>query len=117
MRSKSKAEKLGKDRVWEANYPLQLARVLTDIDDVQTMKNFLRDVMTESEIIEIAMRLRAAQMLVNKRTYSDIIEATKLSSRTVARISDWLKNGCKGYRAAFSLMGPTDHHIPSERLG
>ncbi len=114
----SKKSMESRNRVWEASSPSRLARVLTEIDDLQTMKNFLRDVMTESEIIEIAARLKAAQMLANKRKYTDIIVATELSSRTVARISDWLQNGCSGYRSALkTLSQASHHHISSERLG
>ena len=76
--------------VWETVAARQLASVLSDITDVSTMQNFLRDVMTEKEIIEISARLQAAKMLQDGRTYTEIIEATKLSSRTIARISDWM---------------------------
>jgi TrpR-related protein YerC/YecD len=93
--------------IWKRKYPRQLAEVLTAIDDVSTMQKFLRDVMTENEIDEISSRLQAAQMLVAGSSYATVIAATKLSSRTVARISDWLQNGYKGYDAAFQIIEKT----------
>ena len=86
--------------VWNTPNTQRLAQVLADIDNVYEMQNFLRDVMTEKEIIEISARYKAAQMLLAGSKYSDIVAATKLSSRTVARISDWLKNGTGGYKIA-----------------
>ena len=89
--------------------PMQLASVLVNVDTVSDMQNFLRDILTEKEIIEISSRLEAARMLKNGKTYAEITKATKLSSRTVARISEWLKNGENGYGKALSNIA--DHHL------
>ncbi len=99
--------------IWKQAQPQQLARVLTAIDDQITMQNFLRDVLTEKEIIEISGRLEAAKMLTDGQTYTAITKATKLSSRTVARISDWLQNGYKGYSVALNLIAHHDHIPPA----
>lgn len=106
-----------KKRVWRNEDALRVAEALTAIDDVETMKNFMRDIMTETEIEEFAARLRAAYMLANGRNYVDITKETKLSSRTIARISDWLKNGCGGYWAAMKAISKHHLHTPPERLG
>lgn len=99
-------------KVWQDSNAQQFAGVLADIGDVQSMKNFLRDVMTEKEIIEISSRLEAAKMLKAGVKYTTIAEETKLSSRTIARISEWLKNGCKGYDEALTLVNQHHTHIP-----
>jgi TrpR-related protein YerC/YecD len=96
-----------KTSVWNSSTSVQLAEALVAIDNLTTMANFLRDVMTEKEIIEISSRLEAARMLEAGKTYKEIVKQTKLSSRTVARISDWMKNGCSGYAAALEQI----HHI------
>ncbi len=103
------------DMVWRTDTARQLAEVLAAIDDVQTMQDFLRDVMTEKEITEISARLKAAQMLQLGKKYTEIIETTKLSSRTVARISDWTQNGCNGYTAALKIANAHHDHIPPAR--
>jgi len=104
-----------KSAIWNKPQPQQLAEVLISIGDQTTMQNFLRDVMTEKEITEMGARLEAAKMLTNGRTYTDITKSTKLSSRTVARISDWLQNGCNGYAAAIKLLSAHHAHIPPAR--
>jgi TrpR-related protein YerC/YecD len=93
--------------VWKLKNTPQIAQVLCKITDVKTMQNFLRDVMTETEIIEISARLEAAKMLSRGEKYEKITNETKLSSRTVARISKWVQNGCEGYKEAISLI---NHH-------
>ncbi|EDK72579.1 hypothetical protein TM7_0280 [candidate division TM7 genomosp. GTL1] len=65
--------------------------------------------MTEKEINEISSRLEAAKMLDQGKKYTEIVEKTKLSSRTIARISDWMQNGCDGYSAVLGIVN-THHH-------
>jgi len=90
----------------------QLATVLADTDTVSDMQNFLRDLMTEKEIIEMSARLEAARMLKSGKKYIDITKATKLSSRTIARISEWLKNGKGGYEKAINKLEDHSHMSP-----
>lgn len=99
------------DKLWETDTARQLADALVAITDTQTMQNFLRDVMTEKEIVEISARFEAAKMLRQGKKYNDIIARTGLSSRTVARISDWMQNGYGGYEAALAHHS----HIPPAR--
>lgn len=96
-----------KTSVWQNPQTQQFAEALFAINNIDLLKNFLRDVMTEKEIIEISARLEAARMLQAGNKYTDIVAKTKLSSRTVARISDWMKNGCNGYSA---VLSQTNHH-------
>lgn len=97
--------------VWETETAQQFAGVVAAIEDVSVMQDFLRDVMTEKEIIEISSRLEAAKMLQQGKKYTEIIEKTKLSSRTVARISEWMQNGCGGYNAALKTVNAHHNHI------
>lgn len=99
------------DSVWEMPTARQFAEVITNIATVPTMQNFLRDVMTEKEIIEISARFEAAKMLQQGKKYTEIIERTKLSSRTIARISDWMQNGQGGYATALQLVNNHHNHI------
>lgn len=101
--------------VWDSEQAQQLVEALLSIDDAQTMQNFLRDVLTEKEITEISARLEAARMLTAGETYTAITKKTKLSSRTVARISDWLKDGCDGYQAALKSINTHHVHMPPVR--
>jgi TrpR-related protein YerC/YecD len=104
-----------KTSVWNSDTARQFAEALAAIDDVDTMKNFLRDVMTEKEIAEISARLEAARMLQEGSTYTQVVASTRLSSRTVARISAWMQDGCSGYAAALKEIH--HNHILPARAG
>jgi len=104
-----------KNDLWQTEMPKQFAATLSLIDDTSTMQLFLRDVMTEKEILELSARFEAARMLTSGEKYIAIIAKTQLSSRTIARISDWIKNGDGGYTEAIKLSSTHHSHIPPAR--
>ncbi len=95
--------------------PLQLSEVLTSINSITDMQALLTDVLTEKEITEIAARLEAARMLSKKETYTNIARKTSLSSRTIARISDWLQSGAGGYKKAITVIDARHAHLSPAR--
>jgi TrpR-related protein YerC/YecD len=97
--------------VWKSSEAQQFVDALLSIRSESEMQYFLRDVMTEKEIIEISARLEAARLLQSGSTYTTIVAKTKLSSRTVARISEWMKNGCGGYAIVLSQTNSHHTHI------
>ena len=101
--------------IWSTDTTRQLAKVVAAIGDEKTAQNFLRDVLTEKEIIEISARLEAAKMLQQGKKYTEIIANTKLSSRTIARISDWMRSGCGGYEIALNIVDAHHDHTPPAR--
>src|SRR5262245_55139770 len=103
------------NQLWIRQDAAQLAQALVAIDTKTDMQNFLRDVMTEKEIIEISSRLQAARMLKAGKTYNEIVERTKLSSRTVARVSDWMANGAGGYASVLARFNSHHDHIRPAR--
>jgi TrpR-related protein YerC/YecD len=103
------------ENLWQSAPTSTLARTLASMSDEETMRNFLRDVMTEKEIIEISARFEAARLLSMGEKYESISKQTKLSSRTIARISDWLKNGSRGYAEALKIASTHHEHIPPAR--
>lgn len=86
-----------------------LFEVLTKIDNTELMKSFLCDILTKKEIDDISMRLLAARMLIGGCKYQDISDKTGLSSRTIARISSWIRRGNKGYS---KIIGKNSHIEP-----
>jgi TrpR-related protein YerC/YecD len=74
-------------------------------------KMFFRDLLTEVELTEFAERWRTARLLAEGAPYSKIEKQTGLSSRTVARIQKWLKNGAGGYRLVLRRLNQ-HHHNP-----
>lgn len=89
----------------------RLTAAFLSIDTPDLMKSFLRDILTEKEISEFSKRLKAAEMLINSAKYDDVVRATGLSSRTVARISAWIKTGNGGYAKVLSRIETYHSHM------
>lgn len=88
----------------------ELISALLGIDDERQMTRFLRDLLTEAELDDIAKRWQAALLLDQGVSYRTIISRTGLSSTTVARISKWLQEGTGGYRLALKRRASTSGH-------
>jgi len=93
---------------WEDQKTNQLFRAILALKNLEEARRFLRDLLTEEEIIEFAKRWQAAQMLNRGVSYSTIEKKTGLSSTTVARVSKWLRKGMGGYRLMLRRLG--SHH-------
>jgi len=74
-----------------------LYEAIVSLETVEECKDFLRDLLTKTEINEAAMRWKVARLLNNGKTYVEIEKITGLSSTTVARVHKWLKKGKGGY--------------------
>lgn len=88
-----------------------LIQAILALETPDEARRFLRDLMTEGEIMEFAKRLRAAKMLIQNVPYSIIEEKTGLSSTTVARVSKWLNGKQGGYKTIINKL----HHHDSIR--
>ena len=99
---------------WKASETKKLIQAFLTIKNEDEAKRFLRDLMTEAEIVEPSKRLKAAEMLTEKIPYSIIEQQTGLSSTTVARVSKWLKGKEGGYRIIIERL---HHYNPSLRRG
>jgi len=93
---------------WNNQKTKELIEAILAIEKEKEAKAFLRDLMTEKEIIEFGNRWKAARMLSDNLSYPKIQKDTGLSTRTIARISDWLKNGKGGYKSMLKKI--SSHH-------
>ena len=84
---------------WVNDKTLGLADALVRINDRKTALNFLRDLLTIKEIQTIENRWRAAQMLHDGMSYTQIENETGLSSATIAIVQKYLQYGEGGYKA------------------
>lgn len=76
----------------------ELCQALLLLESESECRCFLRDLLTEQELFDLALRWKAARLLDQGLTYVQIEEETGLSSATIARISKWLHDGAGGYR-------------------
>ena len=77
----------------------KLYDAIVSIEERKECEEFLRDLLTETELNEVATRWLVARLLNKGATYIEIENITGLSSTTVARVHKWLKKSKGGYVA------------------
>ncbi|MBN1779371.1 MAG: DNA-binding transcriptional regulator [Candidatus Buchananbacteria bacterium] len=100
---------------WNNPKNQELITAILALKTTDEARRFLRDLMTAKEIEEFANRLKAAEMLTKRITYSKIEKETGLSSTTVARVSKWLKSKNAGYKTIINRI--SHPHSVQSRIG
>ena len=75
-----------------------LYRMILKLETTEECKVLLEDLCTRKEVVNMAERLYAAQLLLEGKTYNQVISETNISSATLSRISQCVQYG-KGYSA------------------
>ena len=75
----------------------KLFKLIASIDSPEECSVLFNDLCTKKEIEQMAIRISAARMLLDGKTYQQIIEDTDISSATLSRVSRCVKYG-EGYR-------------------
>lgn len=73
-----------------------LYETILSLKNVNDCKLFFEDLCTYKEIEQMALRLRSAELLLEGKTYMQVIAETKISSATLSRVSRSIQIG-EGY--------------------
>jgi TrpR-related protein YerC/YecD len=82
----------------------KLFQAILMLETEEDCYRFFEDICTINEIHAIAQRLEVAKLLNEKKTYSEIEEATGASTATISRINKCLVYGADGYKLVLSKM-------------
>jgi len=96
-------KKVAKEK-WDSSSAEDLFRAILTLKNTDEAKRFFRDLLTEPEIMDFSQRWKTARLLDNGEPYSEIGRQTWMSSKTIARIQRWLKQGKGGYRLVLDRM-------------
>lgn len=75
-----------------------LFQAILQLQDLQECERFLTDLCTPAELLSLAGRFRAAQLLSQGVPYRSIYEKTGVSTATVTRVARALTYGRGGYQ-------------------
>ena len=81
-----------------------LIDAIKKLDDEQDIKDFLTDLMTTKEFIDMAQRMKVVELLKQGIVYSKIAEMTGASTATISRVSRALNYGADGYTKVFEKI-------------
>ena len=84
-----------------------LYELIAKIKTAEEAKDVFDDLCTVGEVVAMAQRLKAAKLLIEGKTYDQVIAETEISSATLSRVSKCVKYG-KGYNKFLSREGETE---------
>lgn len=64
----------------------------------EEIRNFFRDLLSETEELMLARRIRIARFLLEGKSYENIRENMHASDVTIAGVHRWLQRGSEGYK-------------------
>ncbi|MCQ2455512.1 MAG: YerC/YecD family TrpR-related protein [Clostridia bacterium] len=73
-----------------------LFKILIRLKTVDDCKNLFDDLCTKKEVEQMAGRIKAAKLLMEDKTYNQVIQETNISSATLSRVSKCIQYG-NGY--------------------
>lgn len=71
----------------------ELFEVILSLNTVEDCRLLFEDLCTFKEVEQMAQRVKAARLLIEGKTYSQVIEETDISSATLSRVSRCVQYG------------------------
>lgn len=68
------------------------------LETEEECEKFFADLCTINELDAMLQRIKAAKMLLEDKTFQEVIKETQISSATLARVSKCIKYGDGGYK-------------------
>ncbi len=71
----------------------ELYELIASINTPEDCKALFSDLCTIKEVEQMAQRVKAAKLLIEGKTYNQVIEETDISSATLSRVSRCVQHG------------------------
>lgn len=91
------------NKLKDAPTDLLFAAVLS-LKSIDECYAFFEDISTIAELKSLAQRFQVAMMLRHGRTYTEICDATGVSTATISRVNRCLEYGADGYRMVLDRL-------------
>lgn len=104
-----------KNAIWEEieQRSPDLIEAFLALKNKDELKAFFRDLMSERDLREFAMRWEIAKMLDAGMSFTQIQEKwdgnEMVSANTITKINRWLKEGCGGYKTMIDRLKKADN--------
>ncbi len=76
----------------------ELYSAILSLETQEDCRMFFEDICTIKELETMSQRLEVAKMLLDKKTFNEIVQATGASTTTISRVNRCLNYGDGGYR-------------------
>lgn len=82
----------------------RLFQAILTLENEEECAKFFADLCTIKEMADMAQRLQAAEMLLQGKTYEQIVKSVKISTATISRINQCIQYGDGGYRTVIERL-------------
>ncbi len=89
---------------WHNESTDKLCEALLTLKTKEECYEFLDDVCTIKEVLEISQRLSVALLLAEKTSYNEISQQTGASTATISRVSKCFEYGAGGYKKVIEKL-------------
>lgn len=79
-----------------------LVDTLRKLKSSKDLSNFIDDLLTEEEILDLAQRLKIAKLILDEKTYDEIAQKVETSTSTVSKIGQVIKYGRGGLQKSIA---------------
>ena len=76
----------------------ELYKAILSLENEEDCRLFFEDICTIKELETMSQRLQVAKMLLEKKTFNEIVQATGASTTTISRVNRCLNYGDGGYK-------------------
>ena len=90
------------------NLPKDKELIIKTFKDLETrheLSDFLEDLLTEDEFLDLAQRIKIAKMILDDKTYDEIAAKVGTSTATVSKIGQVIKYGKGAFKKEFGKKG------------
>lgn len=89
---------------------------IAELKSREDVKNFFKDLLSESESIMLARRIMIARYLLEDKSYEEIGEILSAGHSTIANVHRWLVSGFEGYENAIKkFKSVVDKRLAGEK--
>lgn len=81
-----------------------LIDALMALETKEEYADFLEDLLTTKEMLDMSQRIMVAKLLTEKKVYNKIAEQTGASSATISRVNRAFTYGKDGYKTVFKRL-------------
>lgn len=82
----------------------ELWTMIALLETREEVKNFFKDLLSETEAIMLARRIAIAKLLLRGESYGDIGRQIQAGSGTIASVHRWLQGGFGGYEKGIQKL-------------
>lgn len=82
----------------------ELYQAIVALNSVEECEHLFDDLCTYKEVEQMAQRLKSAKLLMEGKTYTEVVAETGISSATLSRVSKCVKRGAGGYVSVINKL-------------